>query len=289
MQAILTITYDIIVRFYAAIRNLIYENICIICARSATGEIPLCESCFRGLDFEIPLYLCQRCGFPLPANEENQESETLCIACHENEPSFDGSFACLAYDELARDLILMFKMNDALYLRPLLTYFLGLSAPRLPDNIDLIVPVPLHPIRLWQRRYNQSALLAQNFAKMLESDSCEVNLLRRVRHTKKQKGSPTERMENLRNAFAVPKKYHPKIKGRHILLIDDVLTSGATLEHAARVLKKAGAKTVYGLAVARVVSPRPIIKRRKSRAKSQAKSRAKSRAKIASASASAGK
>ncbi|MCH9852986.1 MAG: ComF family protein [Alphaproteobacteria bacterium] len=242
------------------ITRLIFAPHCVMCNTHTDHSIALCNQCWGKLDFEIPLYLCKQCGFPMNDNDEHADWDSLCLSCLQKPSLLDGTAATLAYDGVSRDLILKFKQNDALYLRKLLTYLLTLAVHRLPEA-DMIIPVPLHRWRLWGRRYNQSALLAFALAKLLHSDNVQTGILQRIRYTKKQKGNPSQRATNLRNAFAVSAQKKHLLKGKKILLIDDVLTTSATLENCAKTLKKAGADKVYGLTVARVVAPRPIFAR----------------------------
>ncbi len=239
--------------------SLIYVKNCALCNQKLSCELPLCSQCWGKIDFEMPLYLCRHCGFLLPETEDNANWDQICLACLQKPSSFDGTVACVAYNDVIRELILTFKTRDGLHLRPILAHLLAISFARFPD-IDILMPVPLHPLRLWQRRYNQSALLAFALAKLLDTDQVLVGVLRRARYTKKQKGSPQKRWDNLKNAFIVPAKKRQFITGKRIALIDDVLTSGATLEHCAMTLKQAGASEVYGLTIARVVSPRPVLR-----------------------------
>ncbi len=239
--------------------HLIFAPNCAMCEQYLEHELPLCQSCWHKLDFEIPLYLCKQCGFPIASHDEEADWDAICISCMQQPSYLDGTVATLAYDGISRDLILKFKQNDALYLRGLLSYLLTLAIKRLPET-DLMIPVPLHRFRLWHRRYNQSALLAFALAKLLETDQVQTGLLKRIRYTKKQSGNPNERANNLRNAFSIAKEHYPLIKNKKILLVDDVLTTGTTMENCAKILKKAGASHVYGITVARVVAPRPLIK-----------------------------
>jgi ComF family protein len=190
---------------------------------------------------------CATCG--LPFSFETPES-TLCASCLETPPEFDCGRAAVVYNAASRKLILGFKYGDRLHTVHTFTPWLARAGADLLLQSDLIVPVPLHARRLWQRRFNQSALLGAALARHC-GKTCLPDALVRLRHTTPQKGlSRKHREENVKNAFGVNKKRD--VTGKNILLIDDVFTSGATLNACARTLKKAGAHKVFALAIARV-------------------------------------
>ncbi|MEI9930498.1 MAG: ComF family protein [Rhizomicrobium sp.] len=161
-----------------------------------------------------------------------------------------------ATTEKSRGPILAFKHGDRLDLVPGFARWLDRAGRALLDNSDVIVPVPLHSGRLWSRRYNQAAELARRLGK-IAGKTVEPTTLRRVRATPSQGAMPSAkaRHRNMRGAFQVPEAYRPAIRNRAILLIDDVLTTGATVDACAHVLKRAGAAKVHVLALARVVRP----------------------------------
>jgi ComF family protein len=162
----------------------------------------------------------------------------------------------MRYDEKSRGPILALKHRDRLDLVPGFARWLDRSGRMLLDGADLIVPVPLHPRRLWNRRYNQAAELARHLGKS-NGKSVEPAALARIRATPSQGAMPSAsaRRRNMRGAFQVPDSYQSAIRNRAILLVDDVLTTGATADACARVLKRSGASKVYVLALARVVRP----------------------------------
>jgi ComF family protein len=187
------------------------------------------------------------CGLPF---DFDAGEGTLCAACMEMTPEFDMARSAVTYNDASRRLVLDFKYGDKLHAVHAFTPWLLRAGSEMIAQADFIVPVPLHRWRLWARRFNQSAILAQALAKKCGKAYLPDGLLR-VRHTVQQKGlSRKERAKNVRNAFAVNKKH--ALKGKNILLIDDVFTSGATLNECARALKKAGAQKVFVLTIARV-------------------------------------
>jgi len=197
-------------------------------------EAPFCACC--GLPFSIPV-----------------EGEMLCASCLEEEPAFDAARAAVAYNDASRQLILGFKYGDKLHAVDTFTPWLLRAGEKLLASCDVIVPVPLHARRLWKRRFNQSALLAARLAKAAGKTHIPDALLR-LRATIPQKGlKRAERRDNVRGAFTVSPRHAPALAGKSILLIDDVFTSGATLNECARVLKKEGrAEKTCVLTLARV-------------------------------------
>jgi ComF family protein len=140
------------------------------------------------------------------------------------------------------------KFSDKTYLAPYMARMMKVAGSNLLEKVDVIAPIPLYHTRKLRRKYNQAALLAQNLAKITGAQY-DPFLLKRVRNTKKQTTLPKNlRMKNMEGAFTVNKK----AKGKKILLIDDVMTTGATINAAAVALKDTGAKKVYGLVFARV-------------------------------------
>jgi ComF family protein len=181
--------------------------------------------------------------------------QTLCGPCIGNPPRFDRARAALVYDEAAKRLILPFKHADRLDQAPALVRWMTRAGGELLASADLICAIPLHRQRLLARRYNQAAVLALGIAKATGLKAVP-DLLQRIRATPSQGGlSATERRANVRGAFIVNLRHLAGLAGKKIVVIDDVYTTGATLEEAARVLKKAGASTVDALAFARVVRP----------------------------------
>lgn len=188
---------------------------------------------------------CETCGLPFGFDIAQG---ALCAACLETEPAFDKARAAVTYNDASRQLVLGFKYGDRLHAVTAFTPWLLRAGGDLVAQSDAILPVPLHRTRLWQRRFNQSALLARALAKRA-GKPCLPDTLRRVKATVPQKGlSRKERAENVKNAFGV----EGDLRGKTLLLVDDVYTSGATLNACAKALKKAGAEKVFVLTIARV-------------------------------------
>ena len=178
--------------------------------------------------------------------------DALCAVCLAHPPAFDAARAILRYDDTSRLPILALKHADRLDLVPGFALWLERAGRELIAASELIVPVPLHRLRLWRRRYNQAAELARALSRRTGLPCNNAALVRR-RPTPSQGSMPSAkgRRRNVLGAFKVP---DPElVAGRNILLVDDVITTGATAEAAARALKRAGAPKVRLLALARVV------------------------------------
>jgi ComF family protein len=162
----------------------------------------------------------------------------------------------MRYDPGSRDSILALKRADRHDLVPIFARWLERAGRDLLAESELIIPVPLHWSRLWRRRYNQSALLAKRLAQ-LSGVPLDTQALARLRRTRSQGEMPSAkaRRRNVRGAFRVISRKRAMVKGRTVLLIDDVYTTGSTVEACARALERAGAAKVLVLTLARVVRP----------------------------------
>jgi len=191
--------------------------------------------------------VCDGCGAPQP-----YDTGARCPACLAHRRAFNRARAAVTYDEASRDLILQLKRADRTDLAGLFALWLSRAAPDLLEDADAVVPVPLHPIRLLTRRFNQAAEIARPLARRAGLAYLPGVIVRR-RHTPSQGGrSGSGRRRNMAAAFAVPRRARPQVAGKRLVLVDDVLTTGATAEACARVLKAAGAARVDVATVARV-------------------------------------
>jgi len=222
---------------------------CLACGAIVPGDGALCGACWGGLSF-IERPWCACCGLPF---EFAIEDGAVCGGCAAGPPAFDAARAVLRYDDASRPLILSFKHGDRMQAGRHFGGWMARAGAELAQRADLVAPVPLHWRRLAARRYNQSAELARGVAAAAGIGLC-VDLLRRIRATPSQGGlTRRARRLNVRGAFAVAPRRRPAIQDARILLVDDVLTTGATVEAAARTLKRAGAAGVDVLVLARVV------------------------------------
>jgi ComF family protein len=190
---------------------------------------------------------CTGCGAPF----EFAAAEH-CAACLANPRAFKRARAACLYDEASRDLILQFKHADRLDLAKLFCGWISRAAQDLLADADAVVPIPLHPGRLLRRRYNQAAEIARPLARRAGLSYLPDSLIR-ARATESQGGkSGSGRRRNVAGAFKVTEAGRKRIAGKRIVLIDDVLTTGATAEACAKALLKAGAAQVDLAVIARV-------------------------------------
>jgi ComF family protein len=226
---------------------------CVNCRELVEGDTALCAGCWPLVDF-LSAPLCACCGFPFEYDPGS--ADTLCAACSARRPVFDRARAVMVYGDTSRQLILDFKHGDRTWPAPAFGRWLARAGTALIAEADLAVPVPLHRSRLFARRYNQAAMIALALGREAGL-AVQPDLLTRRRPTPSQgRMSPSARRRNVRGAFAVRPGYGQMAEGRRILLVDDVLTTGATAEECARTLLRAGAEAVDVLTLARVVKPR---------------------------------
>ncbi|MBF0167012.1 MAG: ComF family protein [Alphaproteobacteria bacterium] len=221
--------------------------------RALVGENgTLCPDCWKSMTFLAPPF-CQRCGQPFAFEAEGDGAGLECAPCLDSPPPWRQARAVLRYDEASKGLVLGLKHADRTDLAPALARWMKRAGDDLLSECDLIAPVPLHWMRLFTRRFNQSALLALALGD-LSGLPVRGDLMVRTRRTQSQGHlHRSERFGNVKGAFAVRPRHAPKLKGKSVLLIDDVLTSGATAAECARTLLKAGAAQVDVLCVARAV------------------------------------
>ena len=222
---------------------------CLQCGELVGDHGALCAACWSRLRF-LGAPCCAACGLPF---EFDLGPEALCGACSARRPRFERARAALVYDEASRDLILRFKHADRLEGAATFAAWMTRAGQPLIAEADIVVPVPLHWLRLVRRRYNQAAVLANRIAAS-QGKLAAPDLLIRRRATPTQGHLGREaRRRNVAGAFALNPRSRQTLAGARILLIDDVLTTGATAESCARALLAGGAKAVDLLVLARVV------------------------------------
>src|SRR3954469_3463490 len=229
--------------------------LCAAC-REAVASTGLCAACWSKLSFIAPPY-CERLGIPFPYDPGPGVLSMEAIA---DPPAYQRARAAVRYDDVARSLVHALKYGDRLDLAPTMGRWMANAGPELTRQADAIVPVPLHWRRQWARRFNQSALLAEIISRATGVPVAH-SALKRVKATPQQVGlSQSERALNVQGAFRVPADSKGTIAGQKLVLVDDVLTSGATVDACARALLRAGAASVDVVVFARVVAAvRPPI------------------------------
>jgi ComF family protein len=254
--------------------SVLFAAPCRICGEPLTNasRIPVCDDCLAGFD-RIVEPMCEVCGRPFESPIVLQRANPRCRLCVSDFYAFRRVRSFATYDDTLAEAIVLLKYEEVTRLGHWFAGRLAEIVRQKPDDwqADIVVPVPLHPERRRERGYNQAELIALPLAKRLKLP-LESRLLIRTRPRPAQLVlSRTEHWKSVRGAYAVRKGH--SVDNLRVLLIDDVLTTGATLDACARTLKKAGASVILGLTVARVRSwanaPRAVM--RKGKAETQSK------------------
>jgi ComF family protein len=235
---------------YRALVDVALPQLCAACREPVEGS-GLCPACWSKLSFIARPY-CERLGIPF---QYDPGPGMLSMAAIADPPAYNRARAAVRFDEISRALVHALKYGDRLDLAPMMGRWIGHAGREILAEADALVPVPLHWRRQWARRFNQSAMLAAAVSGET-GVPIATGALKRVKATVQQVGlSRTERASNIQGAFKVPDSGKPLVRGRRLVLIDDVLTSGATVEGCARALNRAGAANVDVLVFARVADP----------------------------------
>lgn len=235
-------------RGLAWLSDLVFPPVCVACRVAVWDHDTLCPGCWSKIDFIQPP-LCDRLGLPMPYDTGGIMVSALAVA---EPPDYDRARAAAHYSGVARDLVHDLKYADRHAVRGIVSRLMLQAGAELLREADVVVPVPLSRRRLISRRFNQAALLAQDIARA-GGIAYEPLALVRTRATQQQVGlTRVERRLNVRGAFAVVPARAATVAGRRVLLVDDVITTGATCGAAARALRRAGAASVDVLALALV-------------------------------------
>jgi len=233
----------------APLADLLPPPVCVVCRTRIGRHGLICGACFAKIDFIAPP-LCDQLGVPLPYDAG---APLLSAAAIAKPPVYDRARAVARYSSTMRELVQSFKYRDRHEGLPLFGRWLSKAGAELLADAEFILPVPLYASRLWSRRFNQSAMLAHAVGRVARVP-VDCFVLKRVRRTASQVGlSADQRRRNVAGAFKVPQAQAGRVKGRKVLVIDDVITTGATAEACARALRRAGAARVDVLALARAV------------------------------------
>ena len=226
---------------------------CVKCGVIVENKEGLCASCWPLISFIAKPY-CACCGLPF---DFEIEDGALCGVCNHDRPPYTTARFVFSYTSESKDLILKFKHTDSIGSAPLFATWMARSLEAIQD--PLCIPVPLHWTRLFMRTYNQAALLAREIAKLNGWTYVPSLLLRKRRTPSQGYLSKKERIKNVSGAFKVSETKKMQLSGKTILLVDDVFTTGATLNACSKTLLKAGAKEVHVLTLGRVVKAQQIL------------------------------
>jgi len=230
--------------------NILFPRTCLACKERLAGEEIdnlVCQGCWGKIEKNLPPF-CHSCGRRL---DKKGFAKNICPRCLKEKTYFDRAFSPCRYTGVIKELIHAFKYNGKDYLslplsRLLIDFIKEYSLPI--KDMELIVPVPMHKVRLREREYNQAQLLGEHLGRAFDKPVL-TGVLVRNRNTRTQTELKTEeRLNNVKDSFSL--SGNARVSGKNILLVDDVLTTGATSSEAASVLKKAGANIVFVLTLA---------------------------------------
>ena len=227
---------------------------CVVTGEMVDRQGMIAPVAWSELDF-INNPLCDKCGVPFGFDVEGVENEhgSHCLQCLNYPPPYDSARAAMKYNDHSRDMILGFKHADQTHNALAFVPWLKKAGAEMLSEADAIIPVPLHRLRLLKRRYNQASIMAHYLGRECNIPVLHQALLR-TRSTQTQGHLNFEqRRKNVKSAFAVNDKYKSRIEGKTLILIDDVYTTGSTVKECTKALRKAGAKSVHILTLARVV------------------------------------
>lgn len=244
--------FFIVKSFWRRFLDILLPPQCPVCRQLVEEPYALCPDCFKRMRFIVPP-VCRVCGRPfvyLPVGGEKGNDGFLCPSCLEKRYFFKAARAGVVYDYASKKIILPFKHSDRTDLSHFMTGVMCRSGKEFFPKVQAVLPVPIHKLRLLKRKYNQAALLAKEIAEKEKLPYLPDALQKAVSTQSQGHLNRRKRQKNVRNSFVVKKK--ELVKGKSLLLIDDVFTTGATVNECSRVLKKAGAKEVYVLTFAKV-------------------------------------
>lgn len=232
------------------VADLVVPPVCLSCQAPLAVHDALCAGCWRRVSF-IRAPLCDQLGIPLPYDTGGRMLSGAALAAP---PPWDRARAVAGFDNVMRELVHKLKYADRHDARRLFGRWLAEAGRELLADADVLIPVPLHPSRLWQRRFNQAALLCTELTRLTGVPN-DPFILKRVKATLSQVGlSEAERRSNTAGAFATAPGGQARVEDRRVVLVDDVVTTGATVGACARVLRRAGAARIDVLCLALVTS-----------------------------------
>ena len=235
-------------KILSRILNYIYPPRCISCSELMQETGGFCGACWSKLNF-ITIPYCRICCFEF--SFDPGEGNDICLKCNTTPPSYDFARSVLRFDENSKKLVHNLKYHDSTFIAANFAKIIVNMHKEIISDADYIIPVPMHKWKRLFRLYNQSQILAYELGKELGIKMLP-NILMKTKHTKSQTGlSKAQRQENLTGSIAVEQKSF--IKGKKIILVDDVMTTGSTVNLCAGKLKKAGASEVVVVCIARTL------------------------------------
>ncbi len=239
---------QILASTFSSVIDFLFPPTCPICNSAVAQHGTLCHDCWKQFNW-ISDPKCCVCGYPFPANLD-LGARPLCPVCAAGENELDWMRSACVYDDFSRNVMLPFKHAGQIRYQKIMSRAMLMALQEMDKSVDVVMPVPLANRRLFKRGYNQSTLLARPIAKHF-GVKIDVDSVRRKYKPDMGHKNAKQRAENIRGVFSVD---HPEnICGKSILLVDDVMTTGATFAELHKVLKHAGAKAVYGVVFCRVV------------------------------------
>lgn len=236
------------VKLFKSFLDFVYPPLCPICNDNVESHGSLCSNCWARFNW-ISNPKCFKCGYPFPADLDLGPTP-MCPHCASGECELDFIRSACVYDDVSKNIMLPFKHASNLKYKILMSRAMINCLRDLDLNVDVVIPVPLAYKRLWYRGYNQATLLVRPIAKYFNAILDVDSLYRKYKPGMGHKTSK-QRRENVHGVFKVIK--NENISGKKILLVDDVMTSGATFYELNRVLRNAGASAVYAVSFCRVV------------------------------------
>lgn len=229
--------------------NTIYPHRCPSCKDIVDSDLVFCLNCWKKLQF-ITKPTCSICGTPLQF-KISDDNDIVCTNCLLKKPYYDKAVSCFIYNKTISKAIFEFKFYKKMFLSKFFAKFIYRVAAQYLDQVDYIVPVPMSLKRLRWRGFNQALLLAKNLGTLSNKEIIR-DLIIKTKHTKAQaKLKNKDRIKNLKSVFVINEKYLEKIKDKNIAIIDDVITTGTTINECSKVLKRYDVSKIFVFSIAK--------------------------------------
>lgn len=230
--------------------NIILPNSCIKCEKTIDEKGIFCLDCFNQLKF-ITNPKCKLCSDPFIFSVEGSE---ICANCLTEKPYYDSSIAIIKYDRFSKEIIFKLKYHDQTLIAKKIANLIHSLNKNIIEDFDIIIPVPIHKSKLARRKFNQSALISKNIAKTNKKISFIPDLLIKTRNTSTQTQlNKTARYNNIKGSIEINNKLKSKIQNKKIILLDDVITTGATINYCSKILRKYQPKEIIVISFAKRV------------------------------------